>query len=135
MMMNKETVREVAEARAAGLRALDSLEKAEKALDSARGWGIFDMLGGGLISTLAKHSRISSAREYVEQAEYDLRAFSRELQDVRLPNVKLDGFLTFADFFFDGFWADLLVQQRINDARRRIGLAREAVEDALRRLP
>lgn len=38
--------REIQEAVAAGERALDSLRAAEKSLNSAGGWGLFDMFGG-----------------------------------------------------------------------------------------
>ena len=134
-MMNEKVMREVREARSAGLQALESLERARKALDSARGWGIFDMLGGGTLSTLVKHSKLENARQYIDQAEYDLDVFRRELADIRLPDMRIDGFLTFADFFFDGFLTDLLVQQRINDARRQIDQVCRQVEDILRCLP
>lgn len=134
-MMNVDMAREVREARAAGIRALNSLRRAEKALDSARGWGIMDMLGGGLISSLIKHSKVDDAQHYVEQAQYDLEDFCRELKDVNLPDVRIDGFLTFADFFFDGFLADFLVQQRINEARSQLDRACRQVEDVLRQLP
>ncbi len=134
-MMNESMAREIREARQAGIRAHNSLRQARKRLDSARGWGIYDMLGGGLISSLIKHSKISDAREDVDRARRDLEAFSRELRDVDLPEVNIDGFLTFADFFFDGLLADLLVQKRINDARAQIDRACMQVEDILRRLP
>ena len=134
-MLNESMAREIREARQAGIRAHNSLRQARKRLDSARGWGIYDMLGGGLISSLIKHSKISDAREDVERARRDLEAFSRELRDVDLPEVNIDGFLTFADFFFDGLLADLLVQKRINDARAQIDRACMQVEDILRRLP
>ena len=42
--------------------------------------------------------------------------------------------LTVADFFFDGFLADFLVQRRINEARARIDQACRQVEDVLYRL-
>ena len=134
-MMNESMAREIREARQAGIRAHNSLRQARKRLDSARGWGIYDMLGGGMISSLIKHSKISDAREDVERARKDLEAFSRELRDVDLPEVNIDGFLTFADFFFDGLLADLLVQKKINDARAQIDRACVQVEDILRRLP
>ena len=98
---------EVREAREAGLKALRSLEKAREYLNSARGWGLFDMLGGGFISTLVKHAKMESAQDCLEQARYDLEDFRREVADVRLPGLDTDDFLTFADFFFDGFFADL----------------------------
>ena len=134
-MMNEAMAREVREAKAAGIRALNSLRRAEKELDSARNWGIFDLLGGGMISSLVKHSKIGDAQRWVEQARDDLEDFCRELKDVRLPDVQIDGLLTFADFFFDGFLADFLVQQRINEARAQLDRACRQVEDILRQLP
>ena len=139
-MMNAYTIdenmmNEVREARAAGIKALNSLRRAQKQLDSARNWGLFDMLGGGTLTSLIKHSKIDSARQYISAAEYDLQVFQRELSDVRLPNVNIDGFLTFADFFFDGLFADYLVQRRINDARQQLENACSQVEAILRQLP
>ena len=134
-MMNETMAREVREARAAGIRALNSLRKAQDYLNSARGWGILDMLGGGMISSLIKHSKLSDAQRCIDQAQYDLDAFRRELADVNLPYAEIDGFLTFADFFFDGFLADLMVQSRINDAREKLEDACRRVEDVLRQLP
>ena len=133
-MMNADMEREVREARAAGIRALNSMRRAQKALDTARGWGIMDMLGGGMISSLIKHSKVSDAQHYVEQARYDLDDFCNELRDVNLPDVNIDGFLSFADFFFDGFLADFLVQRRINEARAQLERACRQVEDILREL-
>lgn len=134
-MMNETMAREIREARAAGIRALNSLRKAQDYLNSARGWGILDMLGGGMISSLIKHSKLSDAQRCIDQAQYDLDAFRRELADVNLPFAEIDGFLTFADFFFDGFLADLMVQSRINDAREKLEDACRRVEDVLRQLP
>lgn len=130
-----DMAREVREARAAGIRALNSLRKAEKHLDSARTWGIFDLLGGGLITSLVKHSKLDDARSDIEQARYDLEDFCEEMQDVDLPDVHIDELLTFADFFFDGFLADFMVQRRINEARDQLERASRQVEDILRQLP
>ena len=134
-MMNENMAREVREARSAGIRALNSLRQAEQHLNSARGWGIFDMLGGGMLSTLIKQSKMDDAKRCVQRAQDDLQAFRRELADVNLPDVRLDGFITFADFFFDGLLADFLVQQRINEAREQLARACTQVEDILRQLP
>lgn len=56
--MSYDYNKEREEAIRAGKRAKKSLEQALDALDSASGWGILDIFGGGLISTLAKHSKI-----------------------------------------------------------------------------
>ena len=133
-MMDTNMAREVQEARSAGVRALNSLRKAQQHLDSARNWGIVDLLGGGMISGLVKHSKLDEAQRCVAQAQRDLQMFSRELRDVDLPSVQVDGFLQFADFFFDGFLADFMVQSRINEARSRIDQACRRVEDVLRQL-
>ena len=130
--MNMNT--EIREAMEAGARALNSLRMAQSHLDSARGWGLLDMFGGGLFSTMIKHGKMDDARQCVQQAQRDLQAFSRELQDVNLPSIELGGFATFADYFFDGFLADFMVQQKINQARQQIAEAIDRVEDILRQL-
>ncbi len=121
----------------AGNRALYSLRQAQQHLNSARGWGMWDMLGGGFISTMVKHSKMNQAKQDMENARYDLQNFSRELQDVSMScdlNIETGDFLTFADYFFDGILADFMVQDRINNARAQVQEAIRRVEDVLRRL-
>lgn len=129
--------RERMEAIDAGKRARRSLVNALDALNSARGWGIYDMLGGGFISTLIKHSKMNKASDYIEDAKSDLAAFSRELSDIsEYANVDLStgDFWGFADWFFDGFFSDWVVQDRINDARKQVQYAISKVDDILSRL-
>lgn len=132
MMNNMD--REIREAREAGARALNSLRQAQSCLDSARNWGLLDLFGGGFLSTMLKHSKMDDAKRCIQQAQWDLQAFSRELQDVDLPEVELGGFMTFADYFFDGFLADFMVQQKINQAREQVDRAIRQVEAILRQL-
>ena len=73
-------------------------------------------------------------QQCVQQAQWDLRRFSQELSDVHLPQIELNGFASFADIFFDGLWADLFVQQKINAARRQLEEASCRVEDILYQL-
>ncbi len=78
---------------------------------------------------MLKHSKMDQARQNMEQAKYDLRNFSRELNDVNMAcnlNINTGDFLSFADYFFDGFVVDWMVQDRINNARHQ-------VEEAIRR--
>lgn len=128
---------EIQQAIYAGERALSSLRNAKESLDSAKNWGIFDMLGGGLITNLVKHSKIDSSSSYIRQAEQDIQAFQRELKDVSLYpdlHIEISGFLTFADFFFDGLLADYLVQTKINEARSRLDDAIRQVESLVMHL-
>ena len=132
-MMDKE----IDEAIASGEHALESLREAQNKLSSARNWGIFDMLGGGLITDLIKHSKMNDASAYLEEAKRDLLVFQRELQDVQgTIDLKVDvsEFLTFADFFFDGFIMDYVVQSKIAEARRQIEQAIPIVEKLVNEL-
>ena len=133
----KDQYLEINEAYAAGERALQSLYAAQDYLRSAGNWGIFDMLGGGLISTMAKRSKMRDANACMEQAQYDLQRFQQELRDVTaIPGLylEMDDFLGFADYFFDGLLADLLVQSRIREAQEKVETAIEQVHLALARL-
>ncbi|MBQ9685937.1 MAG: hypothetical protein IJV41_05210 [Oscillospiraceae bacterium] len=128
---------EIREAIEAGERALHSLRDARSSLGSARNWGLFDLLGGDLISGLVKHKKIGDARASLNQAKYDLERFSRELNDVRdlqELNIEIGDFLIFADFFFDGFLADIMVQSKIRQAQENIDDAIFRVENLLSRL-
>lgn len=130
-------VMEIREAIAAGERALSSLYVAQDKLKSARGWGLFDLFGGGLLSDMMKHSRLNEASRCMEDAKYQLKVFQKELSDVNGNfNLRLDigGFLSFADFFFDGLVADYLVQSKIADARRQVDNAIEKVSGILNEL-
>ncbi len=128
---------EIREAIAVGENALDSLRKAYDALGSARGWGLLDLFGGGMISGLVKHFKLGDAEQALEEAKYWMEAFQDELGDIRdLRNmdISMDGLLTFADFFFDGFLADILVQSKIADGRMKLEEAIHRMESILNRL-
>ena len=119
--------KEISEAIVAGERALNSLYAAQDKLKSARGWGMIDLFGGGLFTDMIKHSKMDAASRCMEDAKRHLKAFQRELKDVNLSldlRMEVGGFLSFADFFFDGLVADYLVQSKIASAR-------EQVEDAI----
>ncbi|CUP92689.1 Uncharacterised protein [Dorea longicatena] len=127
--MGYDIEKEKREAIEAGRRALNSLSTAKENLNSAKNWGLVDMFGGGFFSTMLKHSKMDHAKQNMEQAKYDLRNFSRELNDVNIAcdlHIDTGDFLSFADYFFDGFVVDWMVQDRINTAKRQ-------VEEAIRR--
>lgn len=136
-MSNTDYQREVNEAIQAGTRALRSLQQARESLNSAGNWGIVDLLGGGLISTFAKHSKMNDAERQIEQARSDLRSFRKELTDVDAfadIHIETGDFLAFADYFFDGLIADWMMQSRINDAKQQVDNAIQKVETVLKRL-
>ena len=136
-MMKEVMRREMQEAIVAGERALSSLRSAHEKLNSAGNWGLFDMFGGGLFSTIMKRSKMSDAQNLMENAKSDLLRFQRELKDVNIPldlRMEVGSFLSFADFFFDGFVADYLVQTKISDAKTQVSDAIYKVERILNEL-
>ncbi|HYF77496.1 MAG TPA: hypothetical protein VD973_10215 [Symbiobacteriaceae bacterium] len=127
--------KELGEAQNAGRSADSALAKVEEALGSAQGWGTWDMLGGGMIATAMKHSRIDEARSYVHAAQSALAGFRRELNDVamviRVDEIQISGFATFADYFFDGLITDWIIQSRINDSMESARRSRSQVGNVL----
>lgn len=129
--------KEKREAIEAGQRALRSLQRAKENLNSAGNWGLVDMFGGGFFTTMIKHSKIDQAKQNMEEAKYNLRSFSKELNDVNMAcnlNINTGDFLTFADYFFDGFFVDWLVQDKINNAKSQVEEAIRRTEAILRQL-
>ena len=119
----KNEIMEIREAIVAGERALDSLYATRDQLKGARGWGFIDLFGGGFLTDVIKHSKMNQASKCMENAKYHLQIFQRELNDVNLSlnlRMEIGGFLSFADFFFDGFVADYLVQSKITSARNQV---------------
>lgn len=134
---SKSNIKELREAVSAGKSAVQSLEAALESLSSAKGWGTWDLLGGGLFSDLAKHSHINDAMGEVENAHSKLRRFKSELADVRINydiRFETEGFVKFADFFFDGLIADWYMQSKINNSYESVSNVKNQVESTIYRL-
>ena len=137
--MEDQFNKEIQEAIQAANHALACLSQADAYLQSAKNWGLFDMLGGGALTTFFKHSKMDDARYEMERAKRALQGFRKELADVdqRLHlSLEIGDFLTFADYFFDGLIADWLVQSKIQDVKAQVENAiiqvRQIREDLLR---
>ena len=123
--------------KAAGQSALATADEILESLSSAEGWGTWDLIGGGLIADLAKHSKLDEAQAAVEYLQSQLRAFRTELADVTISadfQVNIDGFLRFADYVFDGIFADWAVLDRINQAQAQVEDTRAQICAVLDRL-
>jgi hypothetical protein len=130
-------LREINEAIAVGEEVLGSLEMAEQSLDKAGGWGTWDLLGGGLISDLAKHSHLDDAQAEIEHTQHLLRRFKTELTDIQISSeitMATGGFAKFADFFFDGLIADWFMQSKIRQSQDSISRVGSEVAGILQKL-
>ena len=97
-------------------RLLPLLDEAERNLSSARNWSIFDVLGGGFIVDLFKHSKLSKAQGNMEQVNSLMNELSCILRGINIPadcTMEVANFVTFADFLFDGFFVDAYVTSKI----------------------
>lgn len=133
----KNNRKEINEAISAGKNVLDSLSITQNSLNSAEGWGVWDMFGGGLISDLAKHSHIDSARSETERTQSLLRRFKTELTDIRISNdinIEISGFSKFADFFFDGLIADWFMQSKIHNSQENVNKVQSQVQSVMSKL-
>lgn len=128
-------LQELNEADREGQYLLDALERAEKALSSAGNWGVYDMMGGGMISTHIKRSRMDDAQVAIMDAGRRLRRFQKELEDVKIAvntELHLGGLLSFADYFFDNLFVDWMVQDKIRKAETQVKDGLSAVRSTMR---
>lgn len=129
--------KELREAISAGNSARSTAESVLSSLDSAEGWGTWDLLGGGLLADMAKHSHLDEAQGAIERLQSQLRRFKTELADVTIHadmQVNVDGFLRFADYFFDGLFADWAVMDKISQSQSQVQSTKNQIDSVLSRL-
>lgn len=114
---------------------LPLIDQAEDQFRGARNWGILDILGGGTLVDIIKHTKLNKASNCMNQINYLLHDLQRELKDVVIPTdfqMNTASFATLADFMFDGILADVYMQSKIvssmeqvQELRRRLLILRD----------
>ncbi len=128
---------ELDEAIREGFILQEGLDGVIRELRQAQGWGVFDLLGGGLIATAVKHSNLDDARVKIAGVQLQLNRFKREMADVDVKTnleIEIGRFTTFADFFFDGLMFDWIVQSQISKSLSTVEQTQRAVSDCLNQL-
>lgn len=95
---------------------IGELDQAERQLSSARNWGFLDVLGGGVIVDLIKHSKLNNAKISMDRVNYLLQELKRVLGGISMPgdySMNVGGIATFADFFFDSGIVDVYMTAKI----------------------
>ena len=129
--------RELREAISAGNMALGEIQSIQRSLSSAEGWGTWDVFGGGMISDMAKYSHMDEAQRRIQSLQRTLSRFRAELADVSIQadlQLQVDGFLRFADYFFDNIFTDWAVLDRIHRSQSQMEQAERSVQTVLYRL-
>ncbi len=133
----KSDRKEITEAISAGNRVMSQISGAESSLNSAEGWGTWDIIGGGLITDVIKHSHIDDAKDAVSKIQSLLNNFRTELADISIQSeiqIEIQGFAKFADFFFDGLISDWVIQSRIHDSMDSVRRVKGEVNGVLKKL-
>lgn len=130
--------REIKEAISAGYSARGTADRILSELNSADGWNTWDMFGGGgIITHMAKHSHLDSAQDLVSELQSKLRRFKTELADIQITanmQVNVDGFLRFADYFFDGLFTDWAVGDKISQSMNSVSSTKSQISRTLDKL-
>ncbi len=123
--------REVQEALYEGWSVLHQVDSILDSLEKAQGWAKWDTFGGGgLVSDMVKHDHLQTAQEKIRDLQWGLKSFKTELADVEIHadiKVTIDDFLKFADYFFDGIFADWAVLDKISESKSKITSTRYEV--------
>ena len=129
---------EIREALSAGYSARGTADRILSELESADSWNTWDMFGGGgVITHMAKYSHLDQAQDLVSELQSKLRRFKTELADIRITadmQVNIDSFLRFADYFFDGLFADWAVGSKISQSQSSVAGTRNQINRTLDRL-
>jgi CTP-dependent riboflavin kinase len=128
----KKEKQEIGEALEAAKAYLQLLSTLIKQLRSAKDWGTWDVLGGGMLSSYVKQQRLNEVRNTVNSLRHYESNFRRELSEVRPSgalNVEVSSFEGMLDMFFDNLITDWIVQQRIN---RSLAGAQKAYDEVVR---
>lgn len=116
-------LKELKEAKAAACEVIARVDNAISSLNSASSWGVFDILGGGLLSSIVKRNKIQDANCDVKEIFSSLMTLNKELEDVNmhLPKEISDTSTDKVfDIWFDNIFTDVRVQGEIEDSLNRL---------------
>ncbi len=129
---------EIKEAISAGYTARGTADQILSKLESAGKWNTWDLIGGDDIFThMAKHEHLDMAQDLISRLQQELRRFKTELADIHISanmQVNIDGFLRFADYFFDGLFADWTIGNKINQSKSSVSSTRSQISRTLDQL-
>lgn len=120
----------------AGQAAHAQAQQALSTLRSAKGWGVYDLIGG-LLSGLIKHSRMDKAEQEIAQLRRALDRFNRELHDVRVrcdATTELSAFWRVTDIVWDNLFSDWTALSQISEAKEQVERTDARILDILRQL-
>ncbi len=129
--------KELLEAKVALENALEDIEHALSSMNSAKNWGLFDIIGGGAISSLVKRSKIKESNNAMKDVEKSLRNVQKELSDLDMTVVSeaTDSLsVNMLDIVFDNTLVDIFIQSDINKSKKQIQTLKSELEMVLNKI-
>lgn len=116
--MSKEFDIEVKEAKDVLNSVLNDINIALKYYRSAKNWGLFDLVGGGFITSMVKRNKIEKGNLACERIKANMGRLNKELRDIGyLGDLGIENGLVdnFFDVYFDNIFTDYQVQNQIGN--------------------
>lgn len=126
--------KELLEAKVALENALEDIDHALSSMNSAKNWGLFDIFGGGTISSLVKRSKIKESNNAMKDVEKSLKNVQKELGDLDMTIVsEVSDSLSanMLDIVFDNTLVDIFIQSDINKSKDQIQTLKRELEMVL----
>lgn len=108
------------------LQADHVLRLIDEALDkikSASNWGIYDVIAGGMVSSMIKRERMKESNRLMEEIGLALNKLKKEYGDIawQLPErLSLDLTSELLDVWFDNIFTDLSVQSNLSKQKDQL---------------
>jgi len=134
--------KELQEAQEALEKGMAIIQEVKSELQSAKNWGLFDMIAGDMFASLIKRDKISKVNSRMDYLRRVLQEAQKELADVNITlasEISNSSSDYFWDVWFDNIFTDFRVQgeldkvaENINQLERQVGLALKDVKAALK---
>lgn len=116
---------------------LYDLNGIETSLRSASNWGLLDIFGGNLLSSVLKHNRLGDSQRKLNDINIDLNKLKNLIKDTFIStdiNVETSSTLRFMDIAFDNIFSDIMAQSSIEESKNKIYQLRREIQYILDRL-
>lgn len=130
--MSRKSEQELRAAKNHAEFVLDLVQKAQSKLSTASSLGIYDMLTGGIISSMLKRSRMREVNDLLDAIDYELDSLSKVLAEVEIEYIegfKVDMTAEFLDVWFDNIFTDISVQNDIKEVQRQLDQLAEQMDE------
>jgi hypothetical protein len=106
-------------------------------LQRAQNWGTWDLMGGGMLASVAKHNHLTDARETISGLRHQAKKLKKELADLNRTlymDIEVTAFDRFVDVFFDNLISHWMIQQQISHSLGSVETVRYQLHELIMKL-